>query len=205
MNLKGKRAITYLRVSLADLNENNQRVPIQKFCELHGIILVREFSDKASGRTDDRPGLKRALTALNDPEVDLLISFSVDRLARSLPHIIRIVEEIRSKKKGLWLIRESLDLTGSNPQSELFLGLFSSIASWEASLISERTKVALAVARMSGRRLGRPTKRNSEVENRILDLYDQGVPIREIARRTPELARSTIQNVIRAKRVGKKS
>lgn len=196
--LTGKRCILYMRVSLADLNLNNQEVPLRRFCELHQIEIVAQFSDRISGRTDDRPGLRRALQALRKPEVDLLLCWSIDRLGRSLRHLLHVVDEIRSiPNKGLYLVKENLDLTGSSAQSDLFLGVFGSLANFESALCSERTKTALAVARLSGKTLGRPSKITEPIRQKVLGYREQGVAIREIARLVPEISRGSIQTILR--------
>lgn len=194
---KRKRAVVYLRVSLVDLNPNNQKIPIARYCEAHGIEIVGFFLDRMSGRSDDRPQLRKALAALKEPDIDLMVCFAIDRLARSVAHVIRIVNDVRSSKKGLIILRENLDLTGTSPASDLVLHIFSALAEFEAALISERTKVALAVARLQGQTLGRPRKVSPEIEAQVLELRSRGIAIREIARRIPEISRGSVQAVMR--------
>lgn len=195
--MKKKRVILYARVSLIDLNLENQLVPLRRQCELRDFEVIAEFSDHASGTIADRPQLRKALAAMHSMNADVLMVSAIDRLGRSVSHVIKVVDDLRKSGRGVVILRENLDLYGRNPQSELILHIFSALSEFEASLISERTKVALAVAKLQGKKLGRPTKVNSEIESTIMKMHANGVSIREISRRVSMVSRSTIQGIIK--------
>lgn len=194
---KRDRVILYLRVSLADLRIENQLEPLLRFCANQDFEVVGRFQDVLTGTNDRRPGLKAAIAALRKDEADILATFSVDRLARNLRDLVRLVDEIKAMDRGLIVMRENLDLRSENPQGRLFLHLFGAFAEFEASLIRERTRNALAVARLRGQRLGRPPKLTPEIEARIVELRTQGIAIREIARRVPGISRALVQSVLK--------
>lgn len=197
--MEKKKVVLYSRVSLIDLNLDNQIVPLKRECDFRNYQIVGEFADYGSGKNADRPQLRKALAAMKSLDADVLMVAALDRLGRSLNHIIRLVDNLRKDGKGIVILRENLDLSGKNPQSELLLHIFSALAEFEASLISERTKVALAVARLQGKKLGRPSKVNPQVQAQVLDLYGKGTSIREIARRVTTVSRSSIQSIIKKK------
>ncbi|WII72155.1 recombinase family protein [Bdellovibrio sp. 22V] len=195
--MEKKKVILYARVSLIDLNLQNQLLPLRRQCELRDYQIVGEFADHGSGKIADRPQLRKALAAMKSLNADVLMVAALDRLGRSLSHIIKLVDNLRKDGKGIFIVRENLDLSGKNPQSELLLHIFSALAEFEASLISERTKVALAVAKLQGKTLGRPSKVNPEIEKQVLELFSKGTPIREISRRVTTVSRSTVQAIIK--------
>lgn len=192
-----KKVVLYARVSLLDLNPQNQLVSLRQRCAALDMEVVREYVDHASGKLEDRPELRRALGYIKSGAADLLMVYSIDRLGRSVSHVIKIVDDLRKIGKGTVILRENLDLSGKSPQSDLILHIFSALAEFEAALISERTKTALAVARLKGKTLGRPSKRNKDLELKVMKLVSEGVSIREIARRIPTISRATIQNIIK--------
>lgn len=201
---KRDRVVLYVRVSMVDLRIENQLDPLLRYCANQDFEVVGRFQDVLTGTNDRRPGLKAAIAALKKGEADLLVTFSVDRLARNLRDLVRLVDEIKAMGRGLIVMRENLDLRSENPQGRLFLHVFGAFAEFEASLIRERTRNALAVARLRGQRLGRPPKLNPEIEDQIVALRTQGVAVREIARRMTGISRALIQSVLKrhAKKMG---
>lgn len=194
------RVVLYARVSLADLRLENQIDPMTRYCELNDFEIVATCSDCLTGTNDRRPGLKKALRSLEAGVADVLLVYSLDRLGRNLRDLVRLVDEARSWGKGVIVMRESLDLRKENPQGQLFLHLFSAFAQYEASLISHRTKNALAVAKLRGTQLGRPRKVTPEVEAEIIKQRTAGTPIRQIARSHPTVSRASIQSVLKRHR-----
>lgn len=114
----------------------------------------RIFSDTASGALDDRPELARVLDHLRAG--DTLVVWRLDRLGRSLRHLIDTVAEIEARGVGFRSLQESIDTT--TPGGRLIFHVFAALAEFERDLIRERTYAGLAAARARGRRGGRPSR-----------------------------------------------
>jgi len=110
------------------------------------------FQDKASGARDDRPGLAQALAFLRPG--DVLVVWKLDRLGRSLPHLIEIVNGLKTAGVGFRSLTEPMDT--ATPHGELLFHLFGALAQYERALTQERIRAGLAAARRRGRRGGRP-------------------------------------------------
>ena len=143
------RLIGYARVSTDDQDLSLQIDALTK----HGIPKSRIFSDKLSGAENDRPGLGRCLSSLQTG--DVLVVWRLDRLGRSMRHLITIVEGLRKRSIGFRSLNEgAIDTTSAS--GELICNIFSALAQFERRLIQERTKAGLAAARARGRIGGRP-------------------------------------------------
>jgi DNA invertase Pin-like site-specific DNA recombinase len=111
------------------------------------------FTDQASGAKEDRPGLLEAMEFLR-PE-DTLVVWKLDRLGRSLPHLVALVRELEERGVGFQSLKESIDTTTSG--GKLVFHLFAALAEFERDIIRERTQAGLTAARARGRKGGRPT------------------------------------------------
>ena len=179
------RSIGYARVSTDDQNLDLQIDALTK----HGIPKSYIFTDKMSGAKSDRPGLAKCLDALQDG--DVLVVWRLDRLGRSMQHLITVVEDIRGRGIGFRSLSEgAIDTT--NASGELIFNIFSALAQFERRLIQERTKAGLAVARARGRHGGRP--RIESEEAKVLAARklagDRSISINNICR-TLNISRST--------------
>ncbi|MCB9073029.1 MAG: recombinase family protein [Bdellovibrionaceae bacterium] len=195
--LKGLRCLIYARVSLIDMEPANQIEPLKEFALRNDMQVIAVLTDRVSGKTEDRPQLRKLIGRLKANEADIVLVAALDRLGRNLSHVLKLVKTFRDSNKGLYSVRESLDLRVGNPQSELLLHVFGALSEFEASLISMRTKEALKVAKLSGKRLGRPSKVNQELIDTVIDFHRSGVPVREIARRIPEISRASVQQILK--------
>lgn len=119
-----------------------------------GVDRDRIYSDKATGRHTERPGLTEALRALR--EGDTLVFVKLDRLARSLPDLFRLAAEVERKGVGLRSLGDPIDTT--TPAGRLTFALLGAFAEFEAAIIRERTQAGLRAARARGRRGGRKPK-----------------------------------------------
>jgi DNA invertase Pin-like site-specific DNA recombinase len=110
------------------------------------------FTDKVSGVKSDRPGLTRALTRLQPG--DTLFVWRLDRLGRSMPHLVSVISDLKNKKIGFRSIQDgAIDTTTAS--GELIFNIFASLAQFERELIRERTHAGLKSARARGRLGGR--------------------------------------------------
>lgn len=147
--------IGYMRVSKSD---GSQILDLQRDALLGaGIPPDRIYEDLASGRKDARPGLAACLKALQPGNT--LVVWKLDRLGRSLKHLVNLVEELNQRTVGLKVLAGAgaqIDTTTAN--GRLVFGIFAALAEFEDELIRERTQAGLAAARARGRLGGRPRK-----------------------------------------------
>jgi DNA invertase Pin-like site-specific DNA recombinase len=154
--------IGYIRVSSLDQNAERQ---------LDGINLDKVFSDKASGKDINRPQLQ---TALNHVRAgDTLVVHSMDRLARNVEDMLRLVREMNDRGVSVEFIKENMSFTAGSedPRSTLMFTMLSAFAQFERSLIKERQREGIALAKAKGTVYkGRKPALNTE---RIAQLREQ--------------------------------
>lgn len=144
--------IGYVRVSTNDQNTDLQRSALNcAGCE-------RIFEDKISGTKSDRPGLKKLLRTLSAG--DTLVVWKLDRLGRSMRHLVTLIEELRQRGVNFRSLTDSIDT--STPMGSFFFHVMGALAEMERELIVERTRAGLAVARAKGRVGGRRPKFTDE-------------------------------------------
>ena len=130
-----------MRVSSAD---DRQTVDRQRDALVAaGVDHCHLHTDKASGARDDRPGLKACLDYLNAG--DTLIVWKLDRLGRSLPHLLAIVTDLKTRGIAFRSLTEQMDTT--TPHGELLFSLFGALAQYERALTRERVMAGLAAAK----------------------------------------------------------
>lgn len=125
-----------------------------------GVPLEQLYTDRASGKRDDRPGLEACLRALRDG--DTLMVWKLDRLGRNLKHLVDVVQALNRRGVGLKVLTgqgAAIDTTTAN--GRLMFNFFAALAEFERELIIERTNAGLAAARARGRNGGRPFKMTS--------------------------------------------
>ena len=140
--------VGYMRVSTADQNLGLQRDALVAA----GVAPDRICEDVCSGRAVDRPGLARALDIARDG--DALVIWKLDRIGRSLPHVVGLVGDLQKRGVGLKVLTGDVDTTTAT--GRLVFGIFATLAEFERDLIHERTMAGLAAARARGRSGGRP-------------------------------------------------
>jgi DNA invertase Pin-like site-specific DNA recombinase len=143
--------IGYIRVSTAEQNTDRQ---------LDGEQLTVTFTDKASGKNTDRPQLQ-AMLAGNWPEGSTVVVHSMDRLARSLSDLLRIVEQLTARGIAVQFVKEGKTFKGSetsDPMDKLMLFMLGAFAEYERTLIRERQREGIAKAKERGVYRGRPKK-----------------------------------------------
>ena len=144
--------IGYARVSTEDQNLDLQLDALKKAgCE-------KIFQDKISGVKEERDGLSRALEVIRPG--DTLVVWKLDRLGRSLQHLISVINKLKDQGIYFRSIQESLDTSSS--AGKLIFHIFGALAEFERDIIRERTMAGLAAARARGRVGGRPKSLNSE-------------------------------------------
>lgn len=144
--------IGYARVSKAD---GSQSLDLQQDAlTAAGVDNAHIYSDRASGKKDDRPGLKACLKALR--KGDILVIWKLDRLGRSLHHLVNTVNDLSKCGVGLKVLTGTgAQIDTTTPAGRLSFGIFAALADFESELIRERTMAGLAAARARGRKGGR--------------------------------------------------
>lgn len=142
--MTGQR-VGYIRVSAVDQNTDRQ---------LDGITVDRTFTDKASGKDTNRPALTECLNYVRDG--DTLVVHSMDRLARSLEDLRRTVRELTARGVKVEFVKENMTFTGDDsPMSTLLLSMLGAVAEFERSMIRERQREGIALAKERGVYTGR--------------------------------------------------
>ncbi len=181
--------VGYMRVSSAD---DRQSVDLQRDALLAAGVDGRHLhQDKASGARDDRPGLKTCLDDLR--QSDVLVVWKLDRLDRSLPHLLAIVTDLKKRGVAFRSLTEQMDTT--TPHGELLFGIFGSLAQYERALTQERVVAGLAAAKRRGRKGGRPPALNAERVEQIVAALDSGASKASVCR-SFKVPRSTLLDTL---------
>jgi DNA invertase Pin-like site-specific DNA recombinase len=154
---KAKRVAIYLRVSTDGQSVENQRRELLAVAERRGWELVAEHSDHGiSGAKDrdKRPAFDRMLKGATRREFDMIAAWSVDRLGRSLQHLVAFLGEVREAGVDLYLHQQALDT--STPAGKAMFQMCGVFAEFERAMIVERVNAGLKRAKASGKILGRP-------------------------------------------------
>ena len=165
------RLIGYVRVSTAEQNTDLQYDALVKA----GCTAI--YEDKITGVSRDRAGLDAAMLDINAG--DKLVVWRLDRLGRSIPHIMSIVAELGDKGASLYSIGEGFD-TG-NEAGELYSTILAMIAHVERRMIVSRTRAGLAAARERGVKLGAPRKMNLDQIHAAKIMMKRGIKAEAIA------------------------
>ena len=179
--------IGYARVSTSDQELRLQKDALEKAgCE-------RLFEDEMTGTRADRPGLQQALSHLRDG--DTLVVWKLDRVGRSLKHLVEFVSGLEERGIQFRSLTESIDTT--SPMGTFFFHVMAALAQMERDLIAERTKAGLEAAKARGRKGGRPRKVDDEKLRHIREQLKQGKQVQEVARLLG-VDRSTIYRRLKA-------
>lgn len=137
--------VGYIRVSSVDQNTERQ---------LDGVALDKVYTEKVSGATTDRPQLQAMLEYVR--EGDTIIVHSIDRLARSLVDLLKLVEDLTKRGVHICFDKERLEFTGEdNPSQNLMLQMMGAVAQFERAMIKERQREGIAKAKQKGVYKGR--------------------------------------------------
>jgi DNA invertase Pin-like site-specific DNA recombinase len=148
------RAAIYARVSTSDQTVANQLLELRRYIDARGWTAVNEYVDVMSGAKDRRPGLDALVRDARRRKFDAVVVWKLDRLGRSLRHLVLLMEELQQLGVALVSLGEGLDL--STPAGRLQAGLLAVVASFERERIRERVMSGLQRAKAQGKALGRP-------------------------------------------------
>ena len=170
--MMGQR-IGYVRVSTLDQTTDRQ---------LDNVPLDRKFEDKASGKDTERPGLAQLLAFAR--EGDTVIVHSMDRLARNVDDLRKLVKSMTARGIVVQFMKEGLTFTGDDsPMSNLLLTMLGAVAEFERALINERQREGIAIAKAKGVYKGRKAALDAAGVASARQMIAEKVPKAEVARR----------------------
>ncbi len=195
--MNAKRVAIYARVSTDGQSCDNQLRQLRDVAARNGWVVVEEYVDEgisgAKGR-NQRPSFDALLKAAMRKDFSLVMCWSVDRLGRSLQHLVGFLGDIHSKGIDLFLHQQGLDTT--TPSGKMMFQLLGIFSEYERAMIQDRVKAGLARARENGRVGGRPPIA-PKVVNAIREKRASGLSIRKIAKEVG-VGVSTVQRTLKA-------
>lgn len=181
--------IGYMRVSS---ESDRQSFDLQYDALIQSGVDPRNiYQDRASGAKDQRDGLKKALEFVMPG--DCLVVWKLDRLGRSLSHLITIIESLKEKGIAFKSLTENMDTT--TPQGQFLFSVFGALAQYERALTKERIMAGLSAAKKRGKTGGRPKAISEEKMQAILEALNSGITKAAICR-TFNVKRTTLYDAI---------
>jgi DNA invertase Pin-like site-specific DNA recombinase len=177
---KAVKVCIYARVSTAldGQNPENQLIELRRYCDARGWAVFREYVDRVSGSKESRPALNELLADAKQRRYDAVLVWRLDRLGRSLRHLLFLIDEFVSLDIAFVSLNEGIDTNSAS--GRLSLHILGAMAEFERSRISERVKLGLARARKQGVRLGR--KRPKQATDDAIEALD-GLSLRAAAQK----------------------
>lgn len=166
-----------MKIGYARVSTNQQDTKLQ-LDALNDAGCEKIYEEKISGGKTDRPELNQCLKAMNPN--DVLVVWKLDRLGRSLQHLIEIINTLKSENKGFQSLTENIDTT--TPTGTLIFHIFASLAEFEKSLIRQRVLAGLDAARKSGTKFGRPEALNPKDKEMAITMFNGGATKNDIAK-----------------------
>ena len=178
-----KKVCLYCRVSTLNQTSENQLRELRAVAERMGYEIVSEFIDNGiSGAKSrkDRPALDEMMKMATKRQFEMVMCWSIDRLGRSLQHLVEILNELQAMKIDLYFMQQGMDTT--TPSGRMIFSVFGAIGEFERNLIRERVVAGQQRAKASGVHIGRPTKMNDGMRSAIKAMNQNGMSVRQIAK-----------------------
>lgn len=156
------KAAMHARVSTAEQTVENQRLELNRYCEARGWTATEYLDEGVSGAKESRPALDRLLKDARRRRFDVVLCWSLDRLGRSLKHLVGLLDDLHSLGVGVVTLKEGLDWT--TPSGRLQAQLLAIIAEFERERIRERVKLGMARAKAQGKPVGRPRRAVTDID-----------------------------------------
>jgi len=188
------RTAIYCRVSTLDQNPQTQLLDLEQLASQRGFKIVKVYTDHGiSGTRTKRPGLDQMLADARRGQLDVVLVWSCDRVARSTRHLLEVLDELSRLQVQFVSFREALDTSG--PLGRAFTIIIGAIAELERSPIVERVRAGLRRARLEGRHIGR---RPLELDQAAIRRdRTSGMSLREVAK-THRISTATVRRVLGA-------
>lgn len=196
--MRRKRVAIYARVSTANQTTENQFMELRAVAERNGWQIVAELADNgisgAKGR-DQRPAFDQLIKRATRREFDVIMVWAIDRLGRSIQQLVGFMNDLQSINVDLYIHQQAIDTT--TPSGRMVFGIFSALGEYERELIRERIMAGQRRAKAQGIKIGRPSKMNDAVKTSVKMLRDNGIGIKDIAKRL-EIGIGTVYSVLKA-------
>jgi len=168
------KAVLYARVSTTDKQDPEmQLAELREYASRRGWELGGTFVDRTSGSRESRPALDEVMSVCRQRKADVVVVWKLDRLGRSLKHLVNVLAEWEALGVAFISLRDNLDLT--TPSGKLMFHVIGAMAEFERALIQERVKAGLAQAKREGRCGGRPKRVwRPKTERRVKELRTEG-------------------------------
>jgi DNA invertase Pin-like site-specific DNA recombinase len=175
------RIAIYARVStLHNQNPEMQLAEIREYAARRGWKIAGEYVDVGvSGSKESRPELNQMMKDAHRRRFDAVVCWKLDRLGRSLKHLVTVIEDLAAYGISFVSLRDNLDL--STPSGRLMMHLLGAMAEFERELIRERVTAGIQAAKRRGVRIGRPKTYISS--DKVREMRESGVSWRKIAKR----------------------
>lgn len=169
----------YTRVSTNEQNVENQIIELEKYCKNRMFEVYKIYTDKGiSGSKESRPEFDQMLKDANKRKFDCLLVWKLDRLSRSLKHLLTTLDHLSNLNISFVCYNDNIDTT--TPTGRLMFQMVGAFAEFERSLIKERVHLGLKRAKQQGRVLGRPKLEVNKYN--VLNLKNQGKSMRQISK-----------------------
>ena len=174
------RAAIYCRVSTADQTATPQLDALRAYAAARGLHVVQEYVDAGvSGARARRPALDQLVGDARRRVFDVVLIVKLDRLARSLHHLVQLAAEWEAIGVGI-VCTDQAGVDTTTPNGRLLFGVLASVAEFERTLVIERTRAGVEAARRRGRHPGRPRLLDAQRLARARRLHENGKSFREV-------------------------
>jgi DNA invertase Pin-like site-specific DNA recombinase len=193
-----KRAALYIRVSTIDQHPETQLHDLRQFASQRGLQIVREYTDHGfSGTKARRPALDELMEDARRHRFDVLMVWSIDRLARSTKHLLQTLDELNGRGIQFLSQREAIDTEG--PLGRAIIVIVSAMAELERCIMIERVRAGMRRAKIEGRRIGRAPLN----VNRVVLLRDRerGLSLNQLAK-AHGISKASVCRVLREEKEG---
>jgi DNA invertase Pin-like site-specific DNA recombinase len=171
---------------------------LRAVAERNGWQIVAELADNGISGTkgrDQRPAFDQLIKRATRREFDVIMVWAIDRLGRSIQQLVGFMNELQCINVDLYIHQQAIDTT--TPSGRMVFGIFSALGEYERELIRERIMAGQRRARAQGVKIGRPSKMNDAVKTSVKMLRDNGIGIKDIAKRL-EIGIGTVYSVLKA-------
>lgn len=192
-----KKVCPYVCVSTTKQTVENQIRQLTEYSDRCGYQIVEIYRDEGisgSKGGKERPSLDQMLKDSLRRKFDMILCWSVDRLGRSVSHLVHTMNTLQENKVDIFFLQQGIDTSTST--GRLVLGIFGCISEMERSTIRERVICGLERVKKQGKKLGRPSKLKDGIKNGILLLRQKGMGIKEISKQL-QIGVGTIYSVLR--------
>lgn len=193
-----QRVALYARVSTLDKGQDpeTQLRPLREYADRRGFLIEGEYTDTASGTTEDRSQYQAMIDLARKRKIDVVLVWRYDRFARSTQALVNALKEFQRLGVDFISYQENIDTT--TPTGELIFHVMASLAQFESSLISQRVRAGMARAKAQGKHIARPALALSKQEA-IYTLLEEGVSMNQISKRTG-VAYGTVYNYVKKRK-----